>query len=155
MKACARLAEAKQVVGGHSWSQACTTELREHIAQCVQCSEAFRMQSAFLISRESASLRVPFQCPERLFWKAQLRRRQIALEQLQRPALTIIAATVSASAVLLIAVFVAVTHQVNLPRLVAAASSTWGAWTLGTVAVLLTGLATIAVLAGAGSSTLR
>ncbi|HKF47669.1 MAG TPA: hypothetical protein VKB38_09960 [Terracidiphilus sp.] len=71
---------------GH-WPEACSDELRAHAAACKSCGELILMTRAFRRERAAASAQPRLESAGVLWWRAQLRRRNAALEKMQRPLL--------------------------------------------------------------------
>lgn len=156
MKACVREAEVAQSVRSGQWPLGCAEELREHVAACGACREEARLTAAFAAMRKGAmSMAVP-QSAGLLWWKAQLRRRQEAMERLERPGLAISTAAITASVVVLAAVLAAVWKRMDWGRLVAALSPVgWNVWAMVAVAAVLCGFGVVAVVVGLGLSERR
>jgi hypothetical protein len=71
---------------GH-WPQACPPELRAHFADCRSCAELLMVARAFQLSRASAAAQVKLPPPGAIWWRAQLRRRNAAVERVGKPIL--------------------------------------------------------------------
>jgi hypothetical protein len=83
---CAREKEVAEFLHRGHWPQACTPELRDHVAACRQCSDLVLVTQTFQSAR--ASTTPPrLESPGALWWRAQLRRRNSALERINRPIL--------------------------------------------------------------------
>jgi hypothetical protein len=80
----------KEIAGllhrGH-WPEACSPELRAHAEACKSCGELILMTQAFRRERAAASAQPRLESAGVLWWRAQLRRRNAALEKIQRPLL--------------------------------------------------------------------
>jgi hypothetical protein len=106
LRSCPREAEVKALVERGQWPQACAPELRTHVDNCRSCSELALVTAAFQRARNQALGRAQLGSPGLLWWRAQLRRRNAAVERISRPILT---AQIFALAVnLVVAVAVAV-----------------------------------------------
>lgn len=88
MKPCPREAEAQAVLRQGHWPDACEPELREHVATCDRCSSRLLILEAFQSARAEALTAAPINHPGLLWWRAQLRRRNEALERVRKPAIT-------------------------------------------------------------------
>jgi hypothetical protein len=140
---------------GH-WPDACTPELRAHVEGCPACSERLLVTQALRRERAIAAGAARLESPGVIWWRAQLRRRNAAIERISRP---ILGAQIFAVAVALIAAtaFFAtqakqslgwfawiadIPRSLHLEALVPAAlQNTTGAWMLipGTVLLCLVG----------------
>ena len=95
---CAREKEVAELIRSGHWPRACTPELCDHVAACRQCSDLVLVTQTFQTAR--ASTTPPrLESPGALWWRAQLRRRNAALERISRP---ILGAQIFALAVALI-----------------------------------------------------
>lgn len=151
MSACAWHDELMQALRAGQWPQGCAAELREHVAGCARCAEEARVTLAFAAARENAMRAADLPSSGLLWWKAQLRRRRSAMEQLERPAATISVATIAASVAVLLAVLATVWKRVEWSRLATMFSPAgWNVWVLGSIAVLLCAFAVVAVVVGLG-----
>jgi len=84
---CNRDHEVAQALSAGYWPEACTGELRAHVAACPGCSQRILLSQAFRRERAAASAQPRLESPGVLWWRAQLRRRNAALERLGRPLL--------------------------------------------------------------------
>jgi hypothetical protein len=106
LRSCPREAEVKTLVERGQWPQACAPELRAHVENCRSCSELAQVTAAFQRARNQAMGTAKLTSPGMLWWRAQLRRRNAAVERISRP---ILGAQIFALAVnLAVAVAVAV-----------------------------------------------
>lgn len=108
MKPCSHHEDLLNALRAGHWPEASSPELRAHVATCARCTEQARLHTAFRAERSSAMRTFPPQSPALLWWKAQLRQRHRAMEQLQRPAAVLPIATGVASLLVLIAVLATV-----------------------------------------------
>lgn len=88
MKPCPREAEAQAVLRRGHWPDACEPELRQHIATCDRCSSRLLVLGTFQAARAESMQAVHLGHPGLLWWRAQLRRRNEALERVGKPAIT-------------------------------------------------------------------
>lgn len=84
---CPMEKEVAAAVRSGQFPTACDPALREHLRGCKSCSQAASLGMAFAEMRTEASKKALPGAPGLLFWKAQLRRRDQALEQITRPIL--------------------------------------------------------------------
>jgi len=82
---CERDNEVKDLLGRGHWPEAAGGELREHVAACSKCGDLVLVAEAFRGAREGAMQAAPVMAPGVIWWRAQVRRRQAALEQIARP----------------------------------------------------------------------
>jgi predicted anti-sigma-YlaC factor YlaD len=82
---CARRAELEGEIESGHWPEAATPELQLHVKTCSTCGDTVLLAESFCMAR-AASLSQPALPPAGLlWWRAQLRRRNAALAQVQRP----------------------------------------------------------------------
>ncbi len=79
--------EVVAAVRSGQWPSACEPALRKHVQECKSCSQAASLFTTFAEMRTVASENAPTGAPGLLFWKAQIRRRNQALEHMTRPIL--------------------------------------------------------------------
>jgi hypothetical protein len=150
-RGCSRLDEVQQALALGHWPQACPTELRTHVERCSRCSDEVLLTEHFQLTRTETIEAARTEPPNLLWWRAQLRRRNTALERAGRP---LMAAQVFAL-VITLAVIAAATaiHWNGLwDRLraaqwtpLASLTAMRGDWGL---APLVVGLAAVAMLGG-------
>jgi hypothetical protein len=107
---CNREREVAEALHAGHWPEACTDELRAHVAGCSLCSQRVVLAQAFQRERAVASAQPRLESPGALWWRAQLRRRNAAIERISRP---ILGAQVFAVAVALIAAAVFLASQLR------------------------------------------
>jgi len=88
MKPCPREAEAQAVLRRGHWPDACDPELRQHVATCDRCSSRLLVLKTFQTVRAESMQAAHLGHPGLLWWRAQLRRRNEALERVRKPAIT-------------------------------------------------------------------
>ena len=87
LRACPREKElTAQLRLGH-WPEACSADLRAHVDGCKTCRDLMAVTLAFRGERAFASAAARLESPGALWWRAQLRRRNAALERIARPVL--------------------------------------------------------------------
>jgi len=87
LRSCPREIEVKALVERGQWPQACAPELRAHVANCRACSELALVTGAFQRARNQTVSAAKLGSPGLLWWRAQLRRRNVAIERISRPLL--------------------------------------------------------------------
>ncbi|HEY1986818.1 MAG TPA: hypothetical protein VGG85_15485 [Terracidiphilus sp.] len=94
---CTREAEVKSLLDRGHWPQACGPDLRAHVEDCRACSDVVLLTQAFRTKRANASIAARLEPSGVLWWRAQLRRRNAAIERIGKPLLgaQIFAVTVS------------------------------------------------------------
>jgi hypothetical protein len=85
IRTCARQPEVKELLASGHWPHACPADLRAHLAGCRGCAELLLVTQAFQRSRTVTAAQVELPPPGVLWWRAQLRRRNAALERVGRP----------------------------------------------------------------------
>jgi hypothetical protein len=81
--------EVMAAVRSGQFPAACEPALRKHVQECKSCSQAASLSLGFAEMRAEASEKALPGAPGLLFWKAQLRRRNQAIEQITRPILAV------------------------------------------------------------------
>ncbi|MGD0789111.1 MAG: hypothetical protein ABR898_14095 [Terracidiphilus sp.] len=101
---CSREKEVVELLARGHWPQACTPELRGHVEVCRACGDLVLVSLAFQNARAEAASVTTLGSPGALWWRAQLRRRNAAVERVGKP---LIGAQIFALVVnlLLVAVF--------------------------------------------------
>lgn len=69
---------------GH-WPDGCSAELRGHVASCSSCSERLLVTQAFRRERAITAGAAHLESPGAIWWRAQLRRRNAAIQRISRP----------------------------------------------------------------------
>lgn len=82
---CAREREVTELLDRGQWSGACSDELRAHVAGCRVCREVILVRQALGAERVDAVSEARLEAPGVLWWRAQLRRRNAAMERIGRP----------------------------------------------------------------------
>jgi len=85
--ACPREREVNEMLGLGQWPEACGEELRAHVGGCRTCRELVVVRRAFGRERMEAAAEARLDSPGTLWWRAQLRRRNAAIERIGRPLL--------------------------------------------------------------------
>jgi len=86
-RACTRQPEVQELLARGHWPHACPPELRAHLADCRSCADLLLVTQAFQQSRAAAAAEVRLPAPGAIWWRAQLRRRNAAVERVGRPIL--------------------------------------------------------------------
>ena len=82
---CAREREVTELLDRGYWPDACPAELRSHVGSCRLCADLVVVSQAFQAAHKQA-MRVPqMDSAGALWWRAQLRRRNAAIEKVGRP----------------------------------------------------------------------
>jgi hypothetical protein len=84
---CPRERELNLLLGRGQWPQASSDELRAHVDGCRACRELLVVRQAFTHERNLAACQARLDSPGALWWRAQLRRRNAAIERISRPLL--------------------------------------------------------------------
>ena len=85
LRACAREKELSALLGRGHWPDACSGEMREHVAGCPSCRALIAVTQAFRSERAHAISQPRLESPGVLWWRAQLLRRNAAFQRLSRP----------------------------------------------------------------------
>ena len=108
LRPCTRQVDVQRLMEQGHWPHACPAELRAHLSDCRSCGELVMVTQAFQQSRASAAAQVWLPAAGAIWWRAQLRRRNAAVERVGKP---IMGAYVFALAITaLVATMFAVSH---------------------------------------------
>jgi hypothetical protein len=87
LTSCPYETEVRELIARGQWPTACSPELRAHASDCRNCGDLVLISEAFQHARvESLAAARPVS-PAVLLWRAQLRRRNAAVERVARPLL--------------------------------------------------------------------
>jgi hypothetical protein len=86
-KSCPREKEIRELIEGGQWLLAASPELRAHVGECRACGDLALVAEAFQNARIESMAAAKLASPGVLLWRAQLRRRNAAVERLTRPLL--------------------------------------------------------------------
>lgn len=84
-RACVREQEVTALLERGQWPAASSEELRAHVAACRPCRELIVVRRALGADRLLAVREARLEAPGVLWWRAQLRRRNAAMERIARP----------------------------------------------------------------------
>jgi hypothetical protein len=155
--ACRREAEVREALGSGRWPEGCAAELRNHVVVCRVCSDLVLVEVAFRAARRRTAATARLEAPGVVWWRAQLRRRNAALERIEKP---ILRAQLFALAVITAVGAIALAWEVQQGRLTAWLEDLAGAINLqsllpssleqsdGGLWILVPVLATAALLSG-------
>ena len=87
LRACSREKDVAEMQACGHWPQACPDELRDHVSACRSCSNLVLVSSAFQSARANSAAKPNLPPPGAIWWRAQLRRRNAAVERVSRPIL--------------------------------------------------------------------
>jgi hypothetical protein len=85
LKVCAYEKEVTQLMLRGGWPAACPAELRTHVNACRSCADMVLVTASFQREREAAARAARISTPGALWWRAQLRRRNAAVERIAKP----------------------------------------------------------------------
>jgi hypothetical protein len=86
-RTCSRQAEILEVLALGHWPHACPQDLRAHVAECGSCADLLLLTQAFQRSRANTAAQAQLPAPGAVWWRAQLRRRNAAVERVGKPIL--------------------------------------------------------------------
>jgi hypothetical protein len=86
LRPCSRESEVKTLLDLGAWPHACPPELRNHVETCASCGDLVLVTLAFKKARADAA-GITIGSPGALWWRAQLRRRNAAVERIGKPIL--------------------------------------------------------------------
>ena len=87
LKPCSREQDVVELLRRGQWPTACTPELRAHVSACHSCGDLVLVTEAFLHARARTASAARISTPGALWWRAQLRRRNAAVERVGKPLL--------------------------------------------------------------------
>jgi hypothetical protein len=87
LRPCPRQPEVQELLASGHWPHACPAELRAHLAECRSCADLALVTEAFQRSRAAAAAQAQLPAPGAIWWRAQLRRRNAAVERVGKPIL--------------------------------------------------------------------
>ena len=87
LTSCPCETELRELLAHGQWPAAATPELRTHIEGCRSCADLVLVANAFQKARAGTMAAAKPVAPGVLLWRAQLRRRNAAIERLTRPLL--------------------------------------------------------------------
>lgn len=87
LRPCSRRAEVQQMVAHGHWPHACSPPLRAHVTTCRACAEYLLLSEVFQQSRSAALAEARLPAAGAIWWRAQLARRNAAVERMGRPTL--------------------------------------------------------------------
>jgi hypothetical protein len=82
---CSWEKELELALGRGQWPQACDPNLREHVSGCCECQDLVLVTQALHEARVQSERVAPIGSPGALWWRAQLRRRNEAIERVTKP----------------------------------------------------------------------
>jgi hypothetical protein len=84
---CPREKDTAEMLRLNHWPHACPPDLRTHIESCRSCSDLALLTRSFQQARSTAAAAAPQHSAGALWWRAQLRRRNAAMERIGKPIL--------------------------------------------------------------------
>ena len=84
-RACPQEKEVGELLRGGQWPAGCGAELRSHVAGCGRCSEFVSVRTALQGLRAGDMATARLEAPGVIWWRAQLRKRNAAMQQVARP----------------------------------------------------------------------
>ena len=144
---CSRLDEVRQTLNQGHWPEASSPELRIHVDRCERCAQEVLLTKHFQLARVESMEAAQLGSSSLLWWRAQARRRNAALERAGRP----LAAAQFFALAIVAAVIVAViawhwdtllNALIDAPKSLTALLGDWGA------EPLVLGLGVVAMLGG-------
>jgi hypothetical protein len=84
---CSHEKEVAQLLARGLWPQACSAELSAHVSACRSCGDLLLVSQLFRQARTEAASEAPLASPGASWWRAQLCRRNAAVERISRPIL--------------------------------------------------------------------
>ena len=84
---CSHEKEVAELLRRGQWPAACASELRAHVSVCRSCGDLVLVAETFLHTRAESAGTALTTTPGALWWRAQLRRRNAAVERIGKPIL--------------------------------------------------------------------
>jgi hypothetical protein len=85
MMGCARTAEVQDLLRLGHWPQAAGAELAVHVRGCRRCGEMVLVAQAFGAAKARSMNEARVEPPALVWWRAQLRRRRVVMQHVERP----------------------------------------------------------------------
>jgi hypothetical protein len=85
LRSCTHEAELRQLLQLGHWPHSCTAELRAHVEGCGSCADLVLVTMALRGARTETMQTARLVPPGVLWWRAQLQRRNAAVERIQKP----------------------------------------------------------------------
>ena len=82
---CSRLDEVRTALAQGHWPEACATDLRAHVESCNRCAQEVLLTTHLQQDRAATIASAQPVAASLLWWRAQIRRRNAALERAGRP----------------------------------------------------------------------
>jgi hypothetical protein len=82
---CSHEKDVAELLRRGQWPGLASAEMRAHVAGCASCRDLTAVTQAFQRERAAASMQAQLESPGVLWWRAQLRKRNAALKQVNRP----------------------------------------------------------------------
>ena len=143
---CSHEEHVTAAIHAGQWPDGCEPELRAHVEGCSVCSDVVLVAQALRQSRTAMTMTQAAQpaSPSLLWWRAQIRRKNAALERVMQP--VVVAEKVAAMIVVLAFVVLLAWRRADVSSWL---SSVWGPLSNMTVLPMLLGtLATLAIFGG-------
>ena len=86
-RSCAQETEVRRLLALGHWPEAAPRELRAHAVSCRACYDLVLVSTAFRASRTRTMAQAQLPSAGVIWWRAQLRRRNAAVERINRPIL--------------------------------------------------------------------
>ena len=112
---CAREREVTDLLHRGYWPEACPAELKAHVEACRSCSDLVLVAGTMQAARRQSAELPRLEAAGAIWWRAQLRRRNAAIEKVTKP---ILGAQIFALAVALVVAVAVVLWQAD----------TWRGW---------------------------
>jgi hypothetical protein len=87
LRSCSCQREVQELLLSGHWPHAAAPELRAHVSSCRACGDQVLLTQAFGAARATAANAAQLPAPGVLWWRAQLRRRNAAVERIGKPIL--------------------------------------------------------------------
>jgi hypothetical protein len=84
---CARESEVGEALHRGHWPDGCSPELRNHVVACRACLDLVLVTGTLQSARAHSVAMPHLEAPGVLWWRAQLRRRNAAMERIDKPIL--------------------------------------------------------------------
>jgi hypothetical protein len=85
MRSCSHEKDLSDLLSRGQWPLLASAEMRAHVAGCASCRDLTAVTQAFRRERAAAFSQARLESPGVLWWRAQLRKRNAALKQVNRP----------------------------------------------------------------------
>ena len=116
-RTCNREAEVRELLQRGHWPNAVPQPLLDHVSECSGCGELVLVTRALRADRVLVAGTARLEAPGVLWWRAQLRRRNAAVERVRKPLVAVQAGSIVVSIVAAAVLIAMALRDVSFPML--------------------------------------